>query len=155
MAFSHVNEMSAPLDMSRPEIYQQDENAPRPAKEAILRGLSMRCPACGKGHMFYKFLKVSDHCPDCGEALHYHQADDAPPYFTIMIVGHIIVPMMLWLELEYLPPIWVHMALWPALTLLLSLWLLPRLKGGIVGWQWAARMHGFGNPDAERGTTPN
>jgi uncharacterized protein (DUF983 family) len=62
-----------------------------------------------------------------------------------MIVGHIVVPMMLWLELNHLPPLWVHAILWPALTLVLSLWFLPRLKGAIVGWQWALRMHGFGD----------
>jgi len=28
----------------------------------------------------------------------------------------------------------------------LSLYLLPRLKGVIVGLQWAKRMHGFGEP---------
>jgi len=139
--------MSVSLDISEPEIYENTDKPARPAKQAILRGLAMRCPACGKGRMFHKFLKVSDNCPECGEELHHHRADDAPPYFTIIIVGHIVVPLMLWLELEYLPPIWVHVALWPALTLLLSLWLLPRFKGGVVGWQWAARMHGFGNPD--------
>ena len=147
--------MSASLDISEPEIYEHGQKTERPAKQAILRGFAMRCPACGKGRIFHKFLKVSDHCPECGEALHHHQADDAPPYFTIMTVGHIVVPAMLWVELEYLPPIWVHMAVWPALTLLLSLWLLPRFKGGIIGWQWASRMHGFGNPDVERGTNPN
>jgi uncharacterized protein (DUF983 family) len=31
-------------------------------------------------------------------------------------------------------------------TVALSLYLLPRLKGAIVGFQWAKRMHGFGEP---------
>ena len=140
--------MSMPMDMSDARIYEAA--APRSALQSILRGFGGACPACGHGRLFHKFLKVSDNCPDCGEALHHHQADDAPPYFTIMIVGHIVVPLMLWLELEYLPPLWVHATIWPALTVLLSLWFLPRLKGAIVGWQWALRMHGFdGEPEPD------
>ncbi|MEP0707077.1 DUF983 domain-containing protein [Parvibaculum sp.] len=133
------------MDMSDVRIYEASDAAPRPALQSIARGFGGACPSCGLGRLFHRFLKVSDNCPECGEAFHHHQADDAPPYFTIMIVGHIVVPMMLWLELNHLPPLWVHAILWPALTLVLSLWFLPRLKGAIVGWQWALRMHGFGD----------
>lgn len=132
------------MDMSDPRVFEAADEAPRPAFAAIRRGFAQRCPSCGHGNVFRKFLKVADTCGHCGEELLHHRADDAPPYFTIMIVGHIVVPMMLWTELAYLPPIWVHAALWPAMTLALSLWFLPRLKGAIVGWQWALRMHGFG-----------
>jgi uncharacterized protein (DUF983 family) len=132
------------MDMSDPLAFPAADEAPRPAFPAILRGFTKRCPACGTGSIFGRFLKVADNCGHCGETLSHHRADDAPPYFTIMIVGHIVVPMMLWLELAYLPPVWIHAALWPALTLALSLWFLPRLKGAVVGWQWSLRMHGFG-----------
>ena len=133
------------MDMGSPQIYESSRKAAeRPALTSILRGFSRHCPACGKGKLFYRFLKVANNCPDCGEELHHHRADDAPPYFTIMVVGHIIVPLMLWLEVAYTPPIWLHVAIWPLLTLVLSLWFLPRLKGATVGWQWALRMDGFG-----------
>lgn len=94
--------------------------------------------------MFRNYLKVADNCPDCGEALHHHEADDAPPYFTIFIVGHIIVPLVLIAEKAWTPPIWVHMAVWLPLTLVLSLALLPVTKGAVVAAQWSQRMHGFG-----------
>jgi uncharacterized protein (DUF983 family) len=97
--------------------------------------------------MFRKYLKVADNCENCGEALHYHEADDAPPYFTIFIVGHIIVPLVLVVERLYRPEMWVHMAIWLPLTLALSLALLPVTKGAVVAAQWAKRMHGFGFPD--------
>lgn len=76
--------------------------------------------------------------------MHHHQADDAPPYFTIVIVGHIIVPLILLLEKMQQPPYWLHMVLWLPLTVCLTLWLLPKIKGALVGLQWAVRMHGFG-----------
>ena len=94
--------------------------------------------------MFASYLKVNDCCPACGEELHHHRADDAPPYFTIFIVAHIIGAMMLWVEQHNdALDLWIHMAVWPALTMAMLLWLLPRVKGALVGYQWALRMHGF------------
>jgi uncharacterized protein (DUF983 family) len=115
---------------------------------SLLRGARLSCPACGKGAMFRRYLKVADNCPDCGEALHHHRADDAPPYFTIVIVGHVVVGLMLAVEMAYRPPLWLHAAIWLPLTLLLALLLLPPIKGALVGLQWALLMHGF-DPDAQ------
>jgi uncharacterized protein (DUF983 family) len=112
--------------------------------QAIWRGFRCKCPACGKGRIFYKYLKVVDQCPSCGEDLHYQRADDAPPYLTIMAVGHLIVPALFIVERLWKPAIWVHMAIWLPLTLFLTLALLPMIKGAVVGLQWALRMHGFG-----------
>jgi uncharacterized protein (DUF983 family) len=118
---------------------------------SLLRGAQFRCPACGNGAMFSRYLKVTDHCPNCGEALHHQRADDAPPYFTIVIVGHIVVGLVLALEVAYRPPLWLHAALWLPLTVLLSLAVLPIIKGALVGLQWALLMHGF-DPNAEEDT---
>lgn len=117
---------------------------PRNLWEAVQRGALRRCPACGKGAMYRAYLKVADTCPSCSEALHHHRADDAPPYFTIMIVGHVLVGGILSLERALQPSIWVHFAIWLPLTVILSLILLPPIKGALVALQWALRMHGFG-----------
>jgi uncharacterized protein (DUF983 family) len=93
--------------------------------------------------MFRRYLKVWDACPNCGEALHHHRADDAPPYFTILVVGHVVIGGVLALERAYAPPGWVHAALWLPLTLILTLVLLSRVKGALIGLQWALYMHGF------------
>lgn len=118
--------------------------APRPLPDALKRGARMTCPACGKGAMFRSFLKVVDRCPSCGEELFHQRADDAPPYFTMVIVGHVVVAGVLGLEQAYAPAQWVHFVLWLPLTIVLSLLLLPRIKGALVAFQWALRMHGFG-----------
>ena len=64
---------------------------------------------------------------------------------TIFVVGHIIGAGMLWVEhQDDQLPIWIHATVWPILTLVLCLYFLPRIKGGLIGLQWALRMHGFG-----------
>jgi uncharacterized protein (DUF983 family) len=121
-----------------------DTRPPRGVKRALLKGFAQRCPACGTAPLFARYLKVWEACPGCGEALHHHRADDAPAYFTILIVGHVIVGAVLPVERAFAPPLWLHALLWGPLTLALTLALLPRIKGAIVALQWAFYMHGFG-----------
>ena len=119
------------------------ERAPRDLGTAVKRGFFSRCPNCGKGHLFRAFLKVSDQCEVCGEDFTHQRADDAPAYFVMLIVGHIVVPLMLLVETELTPPYWVHAVIWAPLTLIMALGLIQPVKGAIVGWQWAQQMHGF------------
>jgi uncharacterized protein (DUF983 family) len=121
-----------------------DTNAPREILPAMLRGFWQRCPACNQAGLYGKYLKVQHTCASCGEELHHHRADDAPPYFTMLIVGHVVIGLLLHVEMSYHPELWVHLSLWGPATLGLSLFLLPRIKGALIGLQWAARMHGFG-----------
>lgn len=132
------------------EVYRYEGKSQdaRPMFASMLRGALLKCPACGVGAMFRRYLKVAESCPHCGEELHHHRADDAPAYFTIVIVGHIVVSLVLAVEMAYRPPIWLHMTLWLPLTLILTLVLLPSVKGALVGLQWALRMHGF-DPEAK------
>jgi uncharacterized protein (DUF983 family) len=108
----------------------------------LWRGLTQRCPACGEGHLFRRYLKVNDVCLRCGLAVGEIRSDDAPPYFTILLVGHIIVPSMLILEELRHPPEWVHLALWVPLAFVLTLVLLPRVKGAVIAVHWANKIKG-------------
>ena len=49
--------------------------------------------------MFRAFLKVADRCDACGEELHHQRADDFPAYLVIVIVGHLVVPLVLHVEM--------------------------------------------------------
>ncbi|THD50102.1 MAG: DUF983 domain-containing protein [Bradyrhizobium sp.] len=123
---------------------------PRPVGPALRRGWSGRCPHCGEGRLFYAYLKVVDACSVCGEDLTHQRADDAPAYLTMVIVGHFIVAGVLAQE-DWLPnaPPLLSVLVWSALAVAVSLAVLPRIKGALVGYQWAMRMHGFGGPEAE------
>ena len=133
---------------------QSQTVSPRDKWQAVKRGFTGKCPHCGEGKMFRAFLKVADACPACGEELHHQRADDAPPYMTIFVVGHIIGAGMLMVEHKNDElPIWIHATVWPILTLILSFYFLPRIKGALIGLQWALRMHGFG-PSSPLATLP-
>lgn len=119
---------------------------------AIKRGFALRCPNCGAGRMFGSYLKVNADCPQCGEELHHQQADDAPPYLVILVVGHIVIPAAVAWQLAYEPPFWLYGVVIVTAIMGLSLWLLPRMKGAVIGIQWANRMHGFGGA-ADRSET--
>ena len=121
------------------------EPATRDVMLAVRRGTLGKCPACGNGKLYQRYLKVADTCPSCAEELHHHRADDAPPYFTILIAGHFIVAGVMMVEERFQPDYWVHLALWFPLTMGICLWMLPHIKGALVGLQWALRMHGFGD----------
>lgn len=116
---------------------------PANALTVMWRGFRGRCPHCGEGHVFRSFLKVADVCEVCGEQFHHHRADDFPAYLVIVLVGHIVVPLVLSVETAYVPPYWVHAALWVPLTIGLSVGLLQPAKGAVVALQWFVGMHGF------------
>ena len=110
---------------------------------AMKRGFRGRCPRCGEGKLFRAFLKVGSNCSSCGLDYTPHRADDLPAYLVIVIVGHIMVPVILWIETDYSPPVWLQLSIYLPLTLFASLALLQPVKGAVVGFQWALRMHGF------------
>jgi uncharacterized protein (DUF983 family) len=116
---------------------------------ALKRGWRGRCPRCGEGKLFRAFLKVDNACSVCGLDFTPHRADDLPAYLVIVIVGHVVVPLALFIETNYSPPVWLQLSIYLPLTLVLSLLLLQPVKGAVVGVQWALRMHGFDEQNPE------
>jgi len=104
-----------------------------PLSTALFRGACNRCPACGQARLFIGYLRVTPVCSNCSAPLGLARADDAPPYFTILLVGHIIIPLMYMLERSREPPLWVHAAIWLPLTVILAVGLLRPIKGATVG----------------------
>jgi uncharacterized protein (DUF983 family) len=124
---------------------------PRPLFRSMVRGFRCACPNCGEGALFRGYLKPMPVCHACNEDLTHQRADDAPPYFTMVVVGHLLVPLMLAAQLATDFSVATHLAIWLPLTALLTLALLRPVKGTIIATQWALRMHGFdGLPDPDR-----
>jgi uncharacterized protein (DUF983 family) len=99
------------------------------------RGFKKKCPSCGESPLFSKFLKILPKCKKCGKNLSAYKSDDGPAYITILIVGHVIIPIILLIEKNLSPPIILQMTLWPIITIILCLWLLPKIKGAFIGFQ--------------------
>ncbi|MES5096709.1 DUF983 domain-containing protein [Agrobacterium sp. BA1120] len=123
----------------------------RPLGRSIMRGMLSRCPACGNGHLFRAWLKPVDKCASCGEDMHHQRSDDLPPYISIMILGHVAVGGFMMTDTVFLVPMWVHFAIWVPITILVALLTIQPIKGGVIGLQWALKMHGFSHePEKEQ-----
>ena len=104
----------------------------------VRRALGCACPNCGEGRLFRAYLKQVDACEACGERFGHVRADDAPQWLTILIVGHIVVPAILIVEQTSPWPLWLSMAVWPAVSLALILWTLPRAKALFIAIIWSS-----------------
>ncbi len=123
--------------------FVDDDQTERVTRPAMLRGWRRRCPGCGAGPMFKGYLKVRNHCPVCSETLHHHRADDGPAYLTILLVGHVMAPLMHITFTTFRPEPLIMATGFSIGCVALSLYLLPRLKGAMIGYQWSRRMYGF------------
>ncbi|MBP1850591.1 DUF983 domain-containing protein [Rhizobium halophytocola] len=123
------------------------DDTERPLGRSIMRGLAGRCPRCATGRLFKAFLKPVDRCEACGEDLHHQRADDLPPYIVILILGHVLVGGFMLTDLIYPASEWLHLAIWAPIGVLTAIAALQPVKGGVIGLQWALRMHGFGGHD--------
>lgn len=113
-----------------------------PRETAILRALRGRCPNCGRGALLHRYLKVVDKCAACGEAYGHLRPDDAAPWMTILITGHLVVPLALMIQSRFDPPLWLQMLIWPAAIVALALVLLPRCKGVVLALLWSMKAEG-------------
>ncbi|HSV04182.1 MAG TPA: DUF983 domain-containing protein [Phenylobacterium sp.] len=107
-----------------------------PLGASLWRGAKGHCPACGKGRLFWKYLKVNDRCECCEEDLSRYPADDGPAYTTILLTGHLIIVPLL-----FIPWVWrnpVHSVPLVMGGLVVStLSVLPRIKGAWIGLMYA------------------
>lgn len=120
--------------------------------QGLGRGLRERCPQCGRGRLFRAYLKVDSPCKVCGHDNAQYPSDDAPPYFTILLMGHLVIGPMLFFRFIWTWPVqWVLLTTMPTIAVL-TLVLLPRVKGAVIGAQWAIhRIEGVvpGGPDED------
>ena len=105
--------------------------------QSMLRGLKGRCPACGEGRLFSRYLKVQPTCPHCELNLAKYPADDGPAYFTILIVGHLVVaPLLIFPVIWEASPVIVLPATLIPLAIV-TLLLLHVTKGWFIGLLYA------------------
>src|SRR5579872_5752724 len=116
-----------------------------PMALALRRGALGQCPSCGKTRLFASYLKQVDACSNCGASFGRIRADDAAPWGTIIVVGHIFMPLIFFVNLETVMPFWAGVFSWAALFTGLSLAVLPRAKGFFIALLWMTRAPGVNN----------
>lgn len=101
-------------------------------------GLSCRCPRCGIGPLFTGpfSLVICTTCTNCGLDYTFIDSGDGPAVFAIMLLGFVMVGAALFLEFRFSPPLWVHVAIWTPITIIISLGLLRPLKGLLIALQF-------------------
>jgi uncharacterized protein (DUF983 family) len=89
--------------------------------------------------MYYRYLKVEPVCQACGHDLDRYPADDGPAYFTVLIVGHlVIVPfLILCAPLIWKAPLQILIPVALAAVAVITLTALPIVKGAVVGLLYA------------------
>jgi uncharacterized protein (DUF983 family) len=118
------------------------QNIGRTPWTGIRRGLARSCPHCGRGHLFDGYLKVRPICEICGGANSDYRADDGPAYFTILIVGHLLITPVAAFPVIWTWDPWYTAAVAVPLTAVAALGLLPFIKGAFIGLQWAIQAAG-------------
>lgn len=108
-----------------------------PLAPAVLRGLRGRCPACGQGKLFWRYLKVSRRCPCCDHDLARYPADDGPAYLTILLIGHLIVAPLLFFPIVWRAPAVFSVPIALCSLTALVLFALPVVKGGWIGLMYS------------------
>ena len=110
-----------------------------PLSITLKRGFFRTCPCCGQAKMFNGYLKIQDRCHSCSLDFDSIRSDDAPAYFTIAIVGHIILPVVSYVEFTYSPSLTTHLLVWPPIIVGMTLGLLPYLKGMMMAVTWVIK----------------
>ncbi len=131
------------IKTDKPIIFGNKPGTGRSVKTAFFHGLKKKCPQCGKGKLFNGYTKVKEACASCGLDYSGQQADDAPPYFTMLITGHLVIPIALEFKRHLDPPLGLQFLIWGIVMAVMIWLLLPITKGGLIGIQWANKMHGF------------
>ena len=121
--------------MTRPGAY--------PPRPPLATGLACRCPRCGAGPLYEGLLKVAGKCSACGLDFGPHDTGDGPAVFVILILGAAVVGMAIWLEVLAEPAIWVHMAVWPPVIVVLAVLLLRPAKGLLIALHYKNLRHEY------------
>lgn len=102
------------------------------APTPLQAGLGGLCPRCSTRTLFRGLLKFEPRCRACELDFASFNVGDGPAAFLTLLVGGLITALALWLELAFEPPFWVHLLIWPLLTLLLVTGSLRVAKGMLI-----------------------
>ncbi len=110
-----------------------------PPLSPVATGLAGACPRCGEGRLYDGFISLKPACSACGLDYDFADAGDGPAVFVILIAGFLVVGLALFVEVKYEPPLWLHLAVFLPLTLIVCLGMLRPLKAMFIAAQFQKR----------------
>lgn len=102
----------------------------------VWAGLIGRCPECGKGKLFKSFMAIAPQCSACGQDFSKADSGDGPAIFVMLIAGFIVIGAMLVIDTLYEPPIWLMLAIFSPLAIILNIGMIRPFKGVLVCLQF-------------------
>jgi len=103
----------------------------------LQRGITRRCPACGKGPLFSGYLTVLSNCGVCENDNEQYPSDDFAPYITIFLVLHLMIPLLILADRSWQMSVGFEMIVAIPIFAIATLALLPFAKGAVIGFAWA------------------
>ena len=116
----------------------------RPRVSVFQAAIRCRCPRCGEGRLYAGLLTVRDSCEICGLDLRSHDSGDGPAVGVMFVLSAIVVGLAFWVEFTFSPPLWVHVVLWPVVTIPLAVAMMRPLKAALVAMQYRTRASEMG-----------
>ncbi len=114
----------------------------RPAP-LIATALKCRCPRCGRGGVYVGYLKVVEHCRECGLTLASNDSADGPAVLLLFVIGIVALPVAFWFNAVFDLPGWAFLAIACGLIVGMTLALLPPAKALVLGLQYRHRPEDF------------
>ena len=85
-------------------------------------------------------------CEVCGLDLSAQDAGDGPAVFAILLLGMLVIGLAALVEINFSPPLWLHLMLWTPLILIGAVVMLRPLKAGLIALQYRYRRLGTSPP---------
>jgi len=120
-------------------VTQPSQPAPAPQLALWRVALLCRCPRCGEGPVFTGLLTIRERCRSCGLNIGEHDTGDGAAVAVILLLGAIVVAMAFWVEFRFMPPLWLHAIIWPAVTFPLAILMMRPFKAALVALHFTYR----------------
>ena len=83
----------------------------------VMAAIKGACPKCAAPTLFRGWIAFAPKCRACGLDFGAFNVGDGPAAFLTLIVGAMVMIGAVSLQLSISPPLWVHILIWPAVTL--------------------------------------
>lgn len=105
------------------------------------------CPRCSEGRLFSNGLfnlTLLPVCSVCGLDLAKNDSADGPAVFLIFILGFLLVPLALFVDSIWEPPLWFHAVFWGGLAIGITIGTLKPIKSLVIAIQFRQRPADWG-----------